>query len=177
MAQSKRKQKQKAGRHSLLTAEIMQQICSYITAGCYDYAAAEACGISLHTFKEWMARGEGRDERSQDKKYATFATAIRHAKATARISAEVTVKKTDPKWWLARMYRDRPGEPGWTGTLEVTGKEGAPLTLIETKQEIQSRAQVVAEAVKLLADQGVSVRLPTSERRAIEPRRRMASAR
>ena len=121
--------------------------------------------------------GVNRRERSQDKKYATFATAIRHAKATARISAEVTVKKTDPKWWLARMYRDRPGEPGWTGTLEVTGKEGAPLTLIETKQEIQSRAQVVAEAVKLLADQGVSVRLPTSERRAIEPRRRMASAR
>jgi hypothetical protein len=168
MAQSKRKQKQKAGRHSLLTGEITRQICSFITAGCYDYAAAEACGISLHTFKEWMARGEGRDERSQDKKYATFATAIRHAKATARISAEVTVKKSDPKWWLARMYRDRPGEPGWTGTLEVTGKEGAPLTVIETRQEMASRAQVVAEAVKLLADQGVSVRLPTSERRAIE---------
>ena len=77
MAQSKRKQKQKAGRHSLLTAEITQRICSYITAGCYDYAAAEACGISLHTFKEWMARGEGRDECSQDKKHVTFAKAIR----------------------------------------------------------------------------------------------------
>jgi hypothetical protein len=39
---------------------------------------------------------------------------------------------------------------------------------VETRQEIASRAQVVAEAVKLLADQGVSVRLPMSERRAIE---------
>jgi len=68
MAQARRKHNQKAGRHSLLTAEITQTICSYITAGCYDYAAAEACGISLHTFKEWMARGEGRDERSQDQK-------------------------------------------------------------------------------------------------------------
>jgi hypothetical protein len=44
---------------------------------------------------------------------------------------------------------------------ELTGKDGKPLSLVETKQEIQSRAQVVAEAVKLLADQGVSVRLPT----------------
>jgi len=169
MAQSKSKPKQKAGRHSLLTAEITQKICSYITAGCYDYAAAEACGISLHTFKEWMARGEGRDERSQDKKHATFATAIRHAKATARISAEVTVKKSDPKWWLARMYRDRPGEPGWTATLEVAGKESesAPLTLVETRQEMASRAAVMAEAVKILADQGIEIQL-APERKVIE---------
>ena len=160
MSQSKRKQKQKAGRHSLLTAEITQKICSYIAAGCYDYAAAEACGISLHTFKEWMARGEGRDERSQDKKHATFATAIRHAKATARISAEVTVKKSDPKWWLARMYRDRPGEPGWTETLKLTGKESAPLTLVEARQEMASRAAVMVEAVKILAEQGIKIRLP-----------------
>jgi len=43
----------------------------------------------------------------------------------------------------------------------LTGKDGKPLSLIQAQQEIQSRAQVMAEAVKLLAEQGFSVRLPT----------------
>ena len=46
-------------------------------------------------------------------------------------SAEVTVRKMDPKWWLSRMHRDRTGTPGWTDKqqLEHTGEEGGPLVL------------------------------------------------
>jgi hypothetical protein len=129
----KKKPKSKGGRPSLLTLELTQQICSYIVAGGYDYAAAEACDISHGTFMEWMRRGEDTDRaRGTDEKFAKFAKAVRHAKARARISAEVTVKKADPKWWLARMYRDKRGVPGWSDSptqLEVTGKESAPLGL------------------------------------------------
>jgi len=57
--------------------------------------------------------------------------AVRLAQAEARASAEVTVKKMDPKWWLSRMHRDYIGTPGWTDKqqLEHTGEGGAPLLI------------------------------------------------
>jgi hypothetical protein len=49
--------------------------------------------------------------------------------AEARISAEITAKKIDPKWCLSRMHRDKPGAPGWTDTerFEHSGKDGGPI--------------------------------------------------
>ena len=133
-----------------------------IIAGAYDYAAAGACGISYHTFKEWMARGEGTDERRPDRKYATFATAVRLARSQARVGAEVMVKKTDPKWWLSRMYRDRPGEPGWTGGehIEVSGAYCGAITVELSEEETKERLSILAQAVKILRDLGVEYEEP-----------------
>jgi hypothetical protein len=84
----------KGGRPSLLTPELTQKICSFIMAGAYDYSAAEASGISGNTFREWLGRGEGRDrERPSDKRFATFATSIRLAKANARVAALEMVRQ------------------------------------------------------------------------------------
>jgi hypothetical protein len=119
----KRRPKRRPGRPSLLTPELTTKICQLISAGSYDYVAAEVCGIARGTFLEWMSRGEGMDrERATDKKYAEFANAVRLARQMARAMSEIAVRKIDPKWWLARMHRDRPGEPGWTEAqqLEVT---------------------------------------------------------
>ena len=76
-------------------------------------------------------RGEGRSERGSAPVYVKFVAAVRLAQAEARASAEVTVRKMDPKWWLSRMHRDRTGTPGWTDKqqLEHTGEEGGPLVL------------------------------------------------
>jgi hypothetical protein len=129
MGKGKDRKKGKGGRPSLLTPEITQKICSFIMAGAYDYSAAEASGISVNTFREWLSRGDGRDrERPPDKRFATFATSIRLAKANARVAAEIKIKTINPKWWLSRMYR-----ADWSESpkqqLEVTGKGGAPVGL------------------------------------------------
>ena len=60
-----------------------------------------------------------------------FVAAVRLAQAEARASAEVTIKKMDPKWWLSRMHRDQAGIPGWTDKqqLEHTGEGDGPLVL------------------------------------------------
>jgi hypothetical protein len=104
-AKPMKRKKNKNGRPTLLTPELSKKICSYILAGSYEHAAAQACGISRHTFMEWMRRGEGRPgERPKTTKYANFANGVRHAAANARVAAEVQVKTTDPKWWLHRKY-------------------------------------------------------------------------
>ena len=159
----KRGRRRKAGRPSLLTPALTQKICSMIIAGAYDYAAAGACGLSKDTFREWMARGEGTDpDRPRTKNYAAFAASIRLAKSQARVGAEVMVKKTDPKWWLSRMYRDRPGEPGWTGGehIEVSGAYGGAITVELSEEETKERLSILAQAVKILRDLGVEYEDP-----------------
>src|SRR5260370_8733534 len=70
--------------------------------------------------------------------YVQFARAIRRAQSEARVSAEIMVKKIDPKWWLSRMHRERPDAPGWNDTrsVEVTGKYGAALIPITLARQI-----------------------------------------
>src|ERR1700704_2078110 len=82
-------------------------------------------------FFDWLQRGEGRSERGTAPVYVKFVAAVRLAQAEARASAEITVRKMDPKWWLSRMHRDRNGTPGWTDKqqLEHTSEEGSPLVL------------------------------------------------
>jgi hypothetical protein len=156
----KRGRRRKAGRPSLLTPALTQKICSMIIAGAYDYAAAEACGISKDTFREWMARGEGHDkDRESRMKFAAFAVSIRLARSQARVGAEVVVKKTDPKWWLSRMYRDRPGEPGWQeGPIVEVNQNNVEVTI--SAEEKHERLSILSQAVKILKDLGVEYEDP-----------------
>ena len=156
----KRGPRRKAGRPSLLTPALTQKICSMIIAGAYDYAAAGACGLSKDTFREWMARGEGTDpDRPRRKNYAAFAASIRLAKSQARVGAEVMVKKIDPKWWLSRMYRDRPGEPGWQeGPIVEVNQNNVEVTI--SAEEKHERLSILSQAVKILKDLGVEYEDP-----------------
>jgi hypothetical protein len=105
-----------AGRATLLTPDLAQRILRYIRDGAFDWVAAEANGVSRRTFWEWVRRGEGEDpDRPQTPFYAEFASQVREARAEARYSAEVEVKRGEPLSWLMKgPGRDRPGEPGWT---------------------------------------------------------------
>jgi hypothetical protein len=108
--------KHTAGRETLLTPERQQRIVSFIRAGAFDWVAAEASGIDRQTFWEWIKRGEDTHyARPSTELYARFAYAVREARAEARLSAEVEVKRGEPLAWLMKgPGRDRPGEPGWT---------------------------------------------------------------
>src|SRR5438093_1561258 len=43
-----------------LNKQMAESILQFIRAGGFDHVAAEAAGISDRTFRDWMARGEGR---------------------------------------------------------------------------------------------------------------------
>ena len=172
MGKSKRRRKRKTGRPSLLTPALTQKICSFIVAGTYDYVAAGACGISHATFMEWMRRGEGTDRaRATDSEFAKFAKAVRLAKQTARASTEITVKKIDPKWWLSRMHRHRPGEPGWTDApqIELTDKDTAGELNADEYKRMISRVTDEERATFFSLWNKMTVRVPVEpERPAIE---------
>lgn len=121
----------KCGRRTLLTADLQKRICAFIRQGSYDYSAAEACGISRHTFFEWLAHGEGRDaQRRDDRRYVEFACAVRRAQAEARVLAEIQIKKMDPSGgWVGctaparrtRLVESATDRPLWRTTAERHG--------------------------------------------------------
>jgi len=102
-----------------------------IRRGAFDWVAAQAAGISPTTFREWMARGEGRDpERPEMKEYAAFAAQVRQARAIARSKAEITVRQDNPLAWLRYgPGREKTNEPGWTESPQVGHEVSAELVV------------------------------------------------
>jgi hypothetical protein len=113
----------KPGRPSKLTAEIHEGIVAKVHAGAFPYVAAQAMGVSPRTFYRWMSDGEaGR------RPFRQFWQDVRAAAAEARATAEEQVRRTDPFRWLRYgPGRERPGEPGWTESTQVSGPDGGPI--------------------------------------------------
>ena len=115
------------GRSTLLTPEVQKSIVAYIRSGAFDWIAAQAAGISPRTFRSWMKQGE--DEKSGS--YREFHEAVAGARAEARVTAEVEVRKQNPLAWLRYgPGRERPGQPGWTESQIITGDPDAPIAII-----------------------------------------------
>jgi hypothetical protein len=146
-------------RPTLLTPERHKSIVAAIRAGSFDWIAAEANGISRETFRIWVRKGQ-RDKR---KPYLAFATDVRVARAQARLSAEIEVRRDQPFNWLRfGPGREREGEEGWTESSEVrhSGSVGVMYSqewtlisvAIEAALESYPEAKLaVAEAMKRLA--------------------------
>ena len=145
-------------RPTLLTPERHKSIVAAIRAGSYDWVAAEANGISRETFRVWLRKGE----RARRKPYVAFAADVRAAKAQARLSAELEVRRDQPFNWLRYgPGRERDGEAGWTESTELrhSGSVGVMYSqewtlisvAIETALEDFPEAKLaVAEALKRL---------------------------
>ena len=104
------------GRPTLLTPERRAGIVAAIRAGAFDWIAAEANGIDRETFKLWMRTGT----RSKREPYRSFVRDVRAARAQARLSAEIEVRKEQPFNWLRfGPGRERDGEAGWTESSEI----------------------------------------------------------
>jgi len=111
-----------------LTKDLQERIVAFIRAGSFDYVAAEAVGISARTFRDWMARGEGRGPRALTARHRAFAERVRQAQAEARIAAEVRVYREQPTYWLSHAARTRADREGWTADLrERLGEDAAQL--------------------------------------------------
>ena len=148
------------GRPNLLTPERRSGIVAAIRAGAFDWIAAEANGIDRETFKLWMRTGT----RSKREPYLSFVRNVRAARAQARLSAEIEVRKEQPFNWLRfGPGRERDGEAGWTESSEIkhSGSVGVLYSqewtvisvAIETVLENFPEAKLaVAEAMKRLGN-------------------------
>lgn len=111
------------GRSPKLTPEVQQSIVAQIEDGAWDYVAAENAGIGQRTFYRWLEDGA-----AGKAPYWQFRQAISAARAQARARAERRVLAADPfKWLRYGPGRERPGQPGWTDSQQVTGTEGGPV--------------------------------------------------
>ncbi|MEO8586767.1 MAG: hypothetical protein ABI584_11445 [Acidobacteriota bacterium] len=146
-------------RPTLLTPERHKAIAAAIRAGAFDVVAAEANGITRETFRIWIRKGE----RLKRKPYVAFAADVRSARAQARLSAEIEVRRDQPFNWLRYgPGRERDGEAGWTESSEIrhSGSVGVMYSqewtvisvAIEAALENYPEAKLaVAEAMKRLA--------------------------
>jgi hypothetical protein len=146
-------------RPTLLTPERHKAIVAAIRAGSFDWVAAEANGITRETLRLWLRKG-ARDKR---KPYVAFSDDVRAARAQARLSAEIEVRRDQPFNWLRfGPGRERDGEAGWTESTELrhSGSVGVMYSqewtvisvAIEAALENFPEAKLaVAEAMKRLA--------------------------
>jgi hypothetical protein len=117
------------GRPTLLTPERRAGIVAAIRAGAFDWIAAEANGIDRETFKLWMRTGT----RSKKEPYLSFVREVRAARAQARLSAEIEVRKEQPFNWLRfGPGREREGEAGWTKSTEI--KHSGSIGVIDSQE-------------------------------------------
>jgi len=131
-----------------LTLEIERTILAYVESGSFDYIAAEAAGIDERTFRDWIARGEGRHPtRRKTAQLASFAASVREARARARASREIVVADRDPKFWLQHAARSKPGREGWSEPIEGSsdGVAGVP-TFEPNPTELAEMVAVLVEA-------------------------------
>jgi len=111
-----------------LTPKVQTEIVSYIRRGGFPHMAAEAAGIPVPVFEEWLANAR---QPSAAKKYIDFAAAVRQAQAVARILAEVEVFKQDPKTWLkSGPGRDQRDSPGWTTSAPPVSHDREEVNLL-----------------------------------------------
>lgn len=138
------------GRKSKLTPQLTDQLCRHLKAGAFDYAAAQAVGISKATFYNWMERGRREEieveaieaaggEVEETSLFLDFLDKVDQATAIARIDAEKRVFLEDPfKWLRYGPGRERPGAPGWTdeSTVNLKGDQPTEYVLVWNDQVI-----------------------------------------
>lgn len=152
-----------------LTDEIQDTIVHLVRAGAFDYAAAEAAGISARTFHEWIQRGAGEHpDRPATPRLEMFARAVRQASAEARVAAEVKVYREKPAHWLKYSARTTEGREGWTEPTEASQRrsESETLEIIRRLDEIDNAEETIAAERRRQAPVEAMHELPPLERDA-----------
>ena len=132
-----------------LTKAVEHTILTFIRGGAFDHVAAEAAGISVRTFHDWMARGEGRHPtRPRTARLRKFAENVSRAKAEARLDAEVRIHRMNPAYWLSRAARTKPNKEGWSEPHAPAATEGlAPRIdgVMASADTVEELARVIRE--------------------------------
>jgi len=92
------------GRLSLLAPERSTAIVDLVRRGVPVPTAAEAVGVNRATVREWLRRGEERDDRPSAEVFATFATEMRQAEGLAIVDAVSKITTAANKEWRAAAW-------------------------------------------------------------------------
>jgi hypothetical protein len=99
-----------------LTPDLQHAIVSYLRAGGFPEVCAEAAGVPVAVFADWMHQGEGPDAQPP---YDDLARAARQAAAQGRLAAEIAVRDGRPLDWLRYgPGRDNARLPGWGAAVK-----------------------------------------------------------
>ena len=109
-----------AGRKTILTPELQDDVVKRIRAGNYIKVACQSVGIGVSTYFEWLKKGEeGRQP------YAEFTEAIKKAESEAHVNYVAIVASHAPTqwqaaaWWLERRF---PQLWGRRDRLDIKGE-------------------------------------------------------
>ena len=78
------------GRPSKLTPEVLEQLVEALETGASNQDASESVGISRHTFRDWMEKGEA----SKTGQYVEFYQRMSCARARGNIELLKDLRKT-----------------------------------------------------------------------------------
>lgn len=141
-------------------------ILDLVRQGAYIAVAAASAGISRQTFYNWLERTE--------EPFASFIAELETAMASARVVAEVTIHKHDPKYWLTHgpaRIRNDPNDPGWAADrVEITGRDGGPIQSVSVQFDPSKLTDDEALALQALFEKttrGLSEPRPTPPSRRI----------
>jgi hypothetical protein len=123
------------GRPSKLTPELIAKLSNYIAKGNYAITACKCCGISEHTFYDYVKLGEADLENGVESLYAQFLQSIKSAEAEAEASLASMIKETalEKREWLPAMTfleRRHPERWGRKDRLDIDKTERKEVTVI-----------------------------------------------
>ncbi len=97
-----------AYRDAGLSDALIGQIVSYVGVGGHPEIAANACGVSTQTFREWLRRGskaiEERSEDGQEQMYAVLVQRVLSACAKAELRHLTSIYDASKRDWKASQY-------------------------------------------------------------------------
>jgi hypothetical protein len=112
--------------------------------GNYIETASAYAGITKSTLYEWMKRG-AREKRG---KYKEFSNAVEKAMAEAEMWDVALIAQAAKENWQAaawRLERKYPARWGRKTQHEVTGKDGKPVEITNSKQQLLEKINAIVQ--------------------------------
>ena len=156
-----------------LNRDEYDTLLGMIRLGTYDYVAAQSMGIKPSTWRRWLARG--RRDPDPNSPYHQLYVDVMKARAYTRATAEIEVRKNDPKFWL----RYGPAKEGWTETrVEYHGElpedhlPGEPLHGLSPPPDVENE-KLLREVARCIVQAGLlesfaHPELPDTDKKALE---------
>lgn len=118
-------EKNKGGRPSKLTPELIKLVASYVATGSYLDTAARAAGVTRVSFHQWLKKGHEQKRGI----YRDFLNALEEAAAKADVRDHALIAKAAEKDWRAAEAHLRLRNPQRYNVKrqELSGPDGKPI--------------------------------------------------
>lgn len=140
------------GRRTALTPELQVEICDMLQWGVDVQTACARVGINRATYHEWIKRGKAGDE-----PYADFVDATDIALASCQVDVTRNIIRASKTRWQAGAWWIKWRHTQGVQRVELTGKDGAPVTGTLTPES----ADLIRQRI-LYGDRAPPKRLPES---------------